>query len=146
MKKEKTEAKEKIDDFLEQKYVEEQYLNDNFRKFEVLKENVILWADEKGIFEKGNPLAQAEKGIEEANELKDAIFADENGLSNFYNSKQQLCNTKNEIKDAIGDRLITLIISSKFADLDILDCLESAYKIISNRKGEMVDGTFVKDE
>ena len=118
---------------------------DHYDKFNNFKDLVEIWAIEKGIFEKGNPLAQAEKGIEEANELKDAIFADENGLSNFYNSKQELCNTKEEIKDAIGDRLITLIISAKFADLDILDCLESAYKVISKREGEMIDGTFVKN-
>lgn len=115
-------------------------------KFQKLQENVIIWAKEKGIFKKGNPLAQSEKGIEEANELKEAVFAKQNGLSEFLNSKQELKNTKKEIKDAIGDRFVTLIISAEFENLDILDCLESAYNVISKRKGEMIDGKFVKDE
>ena len=31
-------------------------------------------------------------------------------------------------------------------DLEFLDCLESAYNEISNRKGKMIDGTFVKEQ
>jgi len=29
--------------------------------------------------------------------------------------------------------------------LDIEDCIESAYDVISKRKGKMINGTFVKD-
>ena len=114
-------------------------------KFRELESKVIDWAENKGIFSKGNPLAQAEKGIEEAEELREAVFASVNGLSNYYNSKEELKNTKNEIKDAIGDRLVTLLISAKFHKLDVLDCLDSAYEVISKRKGKMIDGSFVKE-
>lgn len=31
-------------------------------------------------------------------------------------------------------------------DLEFLDCLESAYNEIFNRKGKMIDGTFVKEQ
>lgn len=31
-------------------------------------------------------------------------------------------------------------------DLDFIECVESAYKEIANRKGKMVNGTFVKQE
>lgn len=31
-------------------------------------------------------------------------------------------------------------------DLEFLDCLESAYNEISNRKGKMINGTFVKEQ
>lgn len=40
-------------------------------------------------------------------------------------------------------RLIKL---SKCYDLEFLDCLESAYNEIANRKGKMIDGTFVKEQ
>ena len=30
--------------------------------------------------------------------------------------------------------------------LNLIECLESAYNVISKRTGKMVDGTFVKDE
>lgn len=30
-------------------------------------------------------------------------------------------------------------------ELNFIDCVESAYEEISNRKGKMVNGTFVKD-
>lgn len=42
--------------------------------------------------------------------------------------------------------LQTLIQLSKCYDLEFLDCLESAYNEISNRKGKMIDGTFVKEQ
>jgi hypothetical protein len=29
--------------------------------------------------------------------------------------------------------------------MDLQDCLESAYNVIKNRTGKMVDGVFVKD-
>jgi NTP pyrophosphatase (non-canonical NTP hydrolase) len=41
-----------------------------YRELEYL---VIKWADSRGIFEKGNPTAQALKTVEEADELVDAI-------------------------------------------------------------------------
>ncbi len=55
-------------------------------------------------------------------------------------------NTEYEIKDAIGDILVTLIIQSKMQNLDILDCLRIAYDTISKRKGKMIGGVFVKEK
>ena len=54
-------------------------------------------------------------------------------------------NDKAEIKDAIGDILVTIIIQAKMQNLDLIECVESAYNIISKRNGKMVNGTFVKD-
>lgn len=52
---------------------------------------------------------------------------------------------KPEIIDGIGDVLVTLIIQAKMQGLDIVDCLDTAYQVISKRTGKMVDGQFVKD-
>ena len=98
-----------------------------FRYFEL---KVLEWADEKGIFEKGNPIKQMDKTIEEVEELRKAIH--ENDMP--------------EIIDGIGDVLVTLIIQAEMQGLDPLQCLETAYNVIKDRTGEMIDGTFVKSE
>ena len=87
------------------------------------------WAEEKGILSKATPIKQAMKTQEEVNELLGAILDD----------------NRDEIKDAIGDIMVTLIIQCKMQGMDLEDCLESAYNVIKNRTGKMVDGVFVKD-
>ena len=52
---------------------------------------------------------------------------------------------REEIKDAIGDVIVTLVIQAKMWDLDINECVEQAYSVISKRKGKMVNGLFVKE-
>lgn len=97
-------------------------------EYRELEQLVIKWADEKGIFEKGNTMAQAEKTHEEVLELMSAIDNDDNG----------------EIVDALGDILVTIIIQAEMQGLSLEDCLLSAYNVITKRKGTMVDGKFVK--
>jgi NTP pyrophosphatase (non-canonical NTP hydrolase) len=90
---------------------------------------VIAWATQKGILENGTAIAQAGKTIEEVNELVEAIIKDD----------------REEIVDALGDILVTIIIQAEMQGLKLTDCLESAYNVISKRTGKMVDGQFVKD-
>ena len=87
------------------------------------------WAADKGILEKATPMAQALKTLEEATELCVAVNAD----------------NREEIIDAIGDIMVTLIIQAKMQDVSLENCLESAYNVISKRTGKMVDGQFVKN-
>jgi NTP pyrophosphatase (non-canonical NTP hydrolase) len=110
-----------------------------------LSEKVIEWAKEKGIFEKGNPLAQAQKTLEEVNELIEGLEAQSAMASVFTNSKGKVVNTKAEIKDAFGDILVTIIIGAEMQGLDLLECLSGAYEVIEKRKGKMIDGQFVKE-
>jgi NTP pyrophosphatase (non-canonical NTP hydrolase) len=107
---------------------------------------VVKWADEKGILSKATPLAQANKTKEEAEELLEACQAQQDGLKNFTNSKGKLVNTREEVMDAIGDCLVTLIIQAEMQGVSVQDCLQSAYNVISKRTGVMKDGQFVKDE
>jgi NTP pyrophosphatase (non-canonical NTP hydrolase) len=51
-----------------------------------------------------------------------------------------------EIMDGIGDTFVTLIILSYQMGLEPTDCLEAAYNEIKNRKGNTVNGVFIKDE
>jgi molybdate-binding protein len=97
--------------------------------FEQLEPLVIEWAKGKGIFEKSTPMAQGLKTLEETHEMLTAILAD----------------NKEEVQDSIGDQTVTLIIQAEMQGLKFVDCLQSAYDIISKRKGVMKDGVFVKD-
>lgn len=100
------------------------------KSYNELQALVIAWATQKGILEKGTPLAQCGKIFEEVEELETAI----------------LDGDKAEIIDALGDILVTIIIQAEMQGVNLIECLESAYDIISKRTGKMVDGTFVKDE
>ena len=55
------------------------------------------------------------------------------------------CNDLIEVKDAIGDITVTLVILAEMYGLDFDECCEYAYDIISKRKGVMKDGQFVKE-
>ena len=87
------------------------------------------WAQEKGIFAKATPMAQALKTLEETTELCTAINNDD----------------RDEIIDAMGDIMVTLIIQAKMQGLSLEECLESAYNVITKRTGKMINGQFVKD-
>lgn len=98
-------------------------------RYGVLEDAVEQWAEEKGILEKATPIKQALKTQEEVLELQNAIVDDD----------------REEIQDALGDILVTIIIQAKMQGLDLLDCLQSAYDVISKRTGTMKNGQFVKD-
>jgi NTP pyrophosphatase (non-canonical NTP hydrolase) len=99
------------------------------RDYRELESQIIDWAKDKDIFDKGTPIKQAFKTLEEVGELINAVST----------------NNHLEIKDALGDILVTIIIQAKMQNVDLIECLNMAYNTISKRTGEMVNGTFVKD-
>lgn len=99
-------------------------------KFDRLVYLVEQWAKEKGILEHGTPEKQALKTLEECGELLIDIGK---------NDKLGIC-------DDLGDLLVTIIIQAKMQNLNVIDCLQAAYDIISKRSGRMISGTFVKNE
>jgi NTP pyrophosphatase (non-canonical NTP hydrolase) len=115
------------------------------KKFTELNELVLQWANDKGILEKATPLTQLAKTEEEVAETREALFASKQGLYHYLNSTGDYKNTQEEIKDGFGDILVTILIGCKLSGLDPLDCLETAYNVISKRTGKMINGTFVKD-
>ncbi|WP_373804867.1 MazG-like family protein [Jeotgalibaca porci] len=66
---------------------------------------------------------------EEVRELEDAYITDDRA----------------EEIDAVGDIMVVLIGYCMQRDLDIMDCLNSAYEEIKDRKGKVVDDVFVKE-
>lgn len=87
------------------------------------------WAKERGIYANGDAKTQYVKLAEEFGETGKAI----------------LKNDKAEIIDGIGDMVVVLTNLAELSGVKIEDCIEAAYKEISNRKGKMINGTFVKN-
>ena len=87
------------------------------------------WAEDKGIYESGDPKTQYIKLMEEAGEVGRAIL------------KEDLP----EIKDGIGDMVVVLTNLAELCGLTIEECVESAYDVISKITVKMKNGTFVKD-
>ena len=87
------------------------------------------WADKRGIYDSGDTKTQFVKLMEEVGELGKAILKDD----------------KDEFVDAIGDCIVVLTNLSHLGGFDVEHCISSAYNEISNRTGNMVNGTFVKD-
>jgi len=88
------------------------------------------WARERGIFEKGDVKTQYVKLMEEAGEVAKAL----------------LTNDKAEIKDGIGDMVVVLTNLAYLSGFTIEECIDEAYNVISKRQGNMINGTFVKNE
>ena len=88
----------------------------------------IAWAQQKEILTKGTVEKQSLKTLEEAGELVLAVGQ----------------NNREEIKDAIGDIMVTVIIQAEMQGLELQECLAGAYDVISKRKGVMNNGTFIK--
>ena len=93
-------------------------------------ENIRQWAEERGLYDKGNSHTQYVKLQEEAGELAKALLE----------------NDKPEVIDAIGDMVVVLTNLAHLQGVHIETCVAEAYKVISKRKGKMINGTFVKDE
>jgi NTP pyrophosphatase (non-canonical NTP hydrolase) len=93
-------------------------------------EPIRKWATEKEIYNKGDIKTQYVKLQEEAGELARAIIN----------------NNNEEIIDAIGDCVVVLTSIAHFNGITIEECINSAYDVISKRKGQMINGSFVKNK
>lgn len=92
------------------------------------------WADERNL-KHVDPKIQWMRVTEEAGEIRDVLL-----------KPTKFTEPQAALKDAIGDTLVTIIVLAHQLDLDVTECLSIAYEEIKNRKGKMVNGTFVKEE
>jgi len=91
-------------------------------------DDIRAWAKAKGIYKSGDSRTQYIKLMEEAGELAQAL----------------LKNDETEVIDAIGDMVVVLTNLAKLRGHNIEDCITSAYSVIKDRQGKMINGTFVK--
>lgn len=92
------------------------------------------WADNRGL-KQADPKIQWMRVTEEVGEIRDVLL-----------KPTKFTQPQAALKDAIGDTLVTIIVLAHQLDLDVTECLSIAYEEIKNRKGKMVNGTFVKEE
>lgn len=95
-----------------------------------LIKNVIEWGKTRNLIAPNNVPKQMLKVMEEVGELAGAIAK----------------GRKDDIRDAIGDSLVTIILVSAQMGIDPGECLQEAYNVISKRTGVTINGVFVKDD
>ena len=88
-----------------------------------------IWAEERGLYDKGDSKTQTLKLMEEAGEICRAV----------------LKNDKAEVIDGIGDCVVVLTNLAELAGTSIEECISAAYNEIKDRTGKMSNGTFKKD-
>ncbi|WP_137744893.1 MazG-like family protein [Robertmurraya siralis] len=86
------------------------------------------WATQRGL-DIADPNKQMLKLVEEVGELAQGLAK----------------NNREQVIDSIGDVYVVLTILSMQLNLNIRGCIGKAYEEIKDRKGEMVNGIFVKE-
>lgn len=107
---------------------------DTNNTFSELITKVNEWADERNL-KQADPNIQWMRITEEVGEIRDVLL-----------KPTKFTEPQAALKDAIGDTLVTIIVLAHQLDLDVTECLGVAYEEIKNRKGKMINGTFVKEE
>ena len=124
----------------------------NNKSFEELKEYVLDWAEDKDLLHAENADKQFMKFIEEVFEFKSELdyfikakeILDLNNDNSYEKEKYKLISERMILE--YGDILVTLIILAKQLDIDPVICLQLAYEKIKDRKGQTINGKFVKEE
>lgn len=96
------------------------------------EQDIVNWGVARNILGptgEGTRKTQARKTHAEVVELEDAI----------------LCDDIDAARDAIGDIYVTLVMQAQLWELSMEECIEAAWNEIKDRKGRMVNGTFVKE-
>ncbi|MCJ0969765.1 MazG-like family protein [Mammaliicoccus sciuri] len=95
-----------------------------------LIKRVEQWSIDKGL-DKGNSFTQYAKSSEEMGEVAAALCR----------------NDIDELRDGIGDVIVTLVILAQQNNMTLYECIEQAYGEIKDRTGVMsIDGSFIKSE
>lgn len=87
------------------------------------------WSANKGLHQ-AESSKQMLKVVEEVGEVASALAK----------------NKPDELKDGIGDVVVTLVILAQQNGLTLQECTQTAYDVIAGRTGKMIDGVFVKSE
>ena len=92
-------------------------------------DKIRLWAENRGLYHKGDPKTQTLKLMEEAGEICRAVLKKD----------------EEQIIDGIGDCVVVLTNLAHLAGTSIEECIDAAYEEIKDRTGKMSNGTFKKD-
>ena len=92
-------------------------------------DKIRLWAEDRGLYDKGDIKTQALKLVEEVGETCRAILKEDGP----------------KIEDGIGDCIVVLTNLAELHGIKIEYCIDAAYNEIKDRTGKMSNGTFKKD-
>ena len=92
-------------------------------------DKIRLWAENRGLYHKGDPKTQTLKLMEEAGEICRAVLKKD----------------EEQIIDGIGDCVVVLTNLAHLTGTSIEECIDAAYEEIKDRTGKMSNGTFKKD-
>ena len=98
---------------------------DYMSQFDLIRE----WANNRGLYDKGDTKTQALKLVEEVGETCRAILKEDH----------------DEITDGIGDCVVVLTNLAELHGVSIENCIEESYQVIKYRTGKMENGTYKKD-
>lgn len=113
----------RVRDAIKIKNLEENNMNNLIKQVE-------QWSIDKGL-DKGNSFTQYAKSSEEMGEVAAALCR----------------NDIDELRDGIGDVIVTLVILAQQNNMTLYECLEQAYEEIKDRTGVMSkDGSFIKEQ
>jgi len=102
--------------------------NSKMENMQTLVENIEDWSVDKGL-NNSDPNKQMLKVVEEIGELSQGLVKDD----------------RDQVIDSIGDAVVTLVILSQQLGLTLEQCTAYAYNEIKDRKGEMRNGSFIKE-
>jgi len=98
--------------------------------YEDIEMEIVRWSEARKIIPNSTPAVQLLKALSELGELADATIKDDLG----------------QIKDGVGDVMVCLINYCALQDINLVDCMESAFREIKDRKGTLLEnGVFVKE-
>ena len=117
---------------------------------------ILTWANDRNIIKGSAAQQQYPKLLEEnielfatlhpeksADEIKDSVINIIYDLLERGKIKQAPAGKT--IADDVGDNMVVLAIMARQEGLTVTECLEHAYNDIKDRKGQMIDGIFVKE-
>ncbi len=90
-------------------------------------EKIKKWHHDRNLIDGSDDKSQFAKLIQEAGELSDNI-----------------CKGR-DVRDDIGDMIVVLLNIAERNKVTLTECLMVAYNDIKDRKGQMIDGVFVKE-
>lgn len=91
--------------------------------------DIVRWAEARRIIPNSTPETQLLKAVSELGELADATIKKD----------------RDAIVDGIGDVMVCLVNYCALQDINLVDCMKSAYEEIKDRKGTLMpNGVFVK--
>ena len=92
-------------------------------------DKIRLWAEDRGLYHKGDPKTQALKLVEEVGETCKAILKKD----------------EPEIIDGIGDCVVVLTNLARLCNTSIEECIDAAYEEVKKRKGKRKKGKLKKE-